>query len=245
MQDLDDFVEEHDEDVILNPAINWSNVWFNILVSPKETLQFVFQKDRVRHVWLIYLLMALLSGISQLTTIQFSIESQPTGYWFGLILGSGLVVIVLYGFMSLVLKYIGLWVFGFKGGFMDFMIIQAWSLIPVFIAISLQVLINLLLKLEHPDGINGGGDLAVLATVLVGLIRGIGLIWAIVIAITGVKLIQDTTTAKSIGNYVSAGLVLILALFGVSMLYVFYKSQQSFSIYDSSPEYEDVISQKK
>lgn len=245
MQELDDFVHDHDDEVELNPSISWTNIWYHALFAPKDALQFIFQKDKMRHTWLIYLLMTILTGLSQMTNDGFRIESQPTSYWIGVILGTALVLFVLYVIMSLSLEYSGRLIFKFNGRFIDFLIIQAWSLIPIFISVLLQVIIIVLMKLEQPGGINGGGDLAFIATIIVGLFRGVGLIWAVVIAIVGIKLIQKTTIAKSIGNYLIAGLTLMVLFFGISMLYVYYQRQQTLSNVEMIPsQIEEIVSEK-
>ncbi len=46
-----------------------------------------------------------------------------------------------------------------------------------------------MMKMEQPGGINGGLYLALVATIIVGLLREIGLILAAVIAVVGIKLL--------------------------------------------------------
>jgi hypothetical protein len=245
MQELDDFIDDQDDEAVVNPVINWNSIWYHILFSPNDALQFIFLKDKMRHTWLIYLLMTILTGLSQLTNEGFRIESQPTIYRIGVILVTALVLFILYAVMSLSLGYSGRLIFKFKGRFIDFLIIQALSLIPVFISGLLQVTINVLMKMEQPEGINGGGDLALVATIIVGLLRGIGLIWAVVIALAGIKLTQKTALAKSIGNYAIAGLALMIILFGISMMFVYYQSQQTMSNTETNKsQYDEIISRK-
>jgi hypothetical protein len=153
MQELDDFIDDQDDEAVVNPVINWNSIWYHILFSPNDALQFIFLKDKMRHTWLIYLLMTILTGLSQLTNEGFRIESQPTIYRIGVILVTALVLFILYAIMSLSLGYSGRLIFKFKGRFIDFLIIQAWSLIPVFISGLLQVTINVLMKMEQPEGI--------------------------------------------------------------------------------------------
>ena len=196
----------------------------------------------MRHTWVIYILMAFLSGASQWTSVGFSIESQPTSYWIGLMLGSSLVIVILYAIMSLSIDYLGRWIFRFEGRFMDFMIVQAWSLVPVLITVLLQLIITVLMKFGKPAGINGGVDLALVATVLVGFLQAVGIIWAVVIAVVGIKLVQKTTTAKSIGNYAVAGLSIMLLFFVISMAAAYYQKQQNMSENNRPTGIEEIIS---
>ena len=227
MQSLDDFITEHEDQIELDPSINWGNVWINIMLKPSPTLRFILQTDKKRHLWAIILVAGFISSIAQFVDPKFNLEGFSSTYLFGYVLGITTAFIIIYFIFAWFLKLIGQLVFRFMGKTFDLLVVQVWSVVPSVFALLIEVIINVLLNDGHAGGFGGNNDLTFLSMVLIGFIRFVGYIWSIVIAIAGIKVVQNTTTAKAIGNYIIVALVIMLLAFGLAMGYYYYITQMT------------------
>lgn len=235
MDELDDFIEETETEVELDPSITWKNVWFSILYKPNPTFDFIFHTDRKKHLWAIWLLLGTLSGLIQLIDAPQLAKTYEPLYVLGIILGVGIVIVGFYALMSLTLKYVGTWIFKTKSTFIDLMIVQAWAVMPSMMSLLLQIVVSLLMLFVHPAGIHGQADLPEFASVMVGFARNVALVWSIVLTIIGVRHLQKLSYGKSIANYLISSVAIITLVFGISMSIAYY--YQRFVIHESSQRY--------
>jgi len=196
-----------------NGGINRTNLFRKIWTEPRATLNYILANRINEHVSLLF----VLGGIAR--AVGRAIAQHPTHKMSG---AAALVLAIVGGSISGIITYTGYaWGMSLAGGWLggkatndQFKIVLGWALVPTIATLLLSIPTLAVLSGE------AASTPLLTHTLLVGggvLQLGLG-VWATIILLKGVALIQGFTIGRSLANVllpgaVVVGLILLIASF--------------------------------
>lgn len=216
--ELDSFLDSSDQESLLDPGINESNLFVSILTKPSATIRFLLHLGTEKYVLPIFLLAGIRNALDQvMEKVDFSAGSNyQIGYLIGGTIGGALIGVVLYYLYASLMAVFGKWVFNGTGNSSQFRVVSAWATIPALLGSVLLIPQYWVMKVD-PSFQNeyvGIGILGVLG--LAQLTLGI---WTLVIMMKGAMIVQGFNAWKSFFNVLLPGVTLIIIVVLIALTF--------------------------
>ncbi len=209
------------DDINQSSSIKESDLLLTIWTKPKQTLEFILQNCPKKYVTALL----ILGGITDCLNRSAS-KNNGTDISFIIIL----ILVILFGGLvgwlfsyiyAFLLSWTGEWLKG-RAEYDKFIIVIAWANVPIICSLVLWVFKLVIFRDQlfniDTDSFTGAAIFLYYSFGIIDLILGI---WATVILVKGIALIQNFTIGKAILNMILPGIVLavpILVIMGIMFI---------------------------
>lgn len=202
-------------------TISKKRLLLDIWTQPRKTIRYIIETNPAQFV----LVLAMLSGIFVLLdkAVDKNLgENESLAYiYFGSIFGGSIRGILLLYIIGALLKWTGNWIGG-KANYQEVLAAFAWGLVPMITIRLIMVIPELIffgkdLYTSEMPVITSSLFLWTLL-IIITVIEVVSIIWTIVVSLKCLGEVQGFSAWKALGNYLFAGLIVLIPIFLIAMI---------------------------